>query len=325
MERKYCYKDVIIVIIIIIFFTLFFNSKGYINWAINLKSVVFKKIFLNILTPVDKIANILYLDSIYLNLRGLFLSLIKDRDKDKSGDIPLEKDQEESEINYSTKNPLKIIMLGDSMIKESISMAFLKLTKDNKELTTYVSAFYSSGLSRIDAFDWFKQLDSDLINKYDFAVIMLGMNDAQDIIENDRRIILFTEEWNKIYKDRLNLFIQKINSNVKKIVWIGLPFMRDKGYNERMIKLNNLIKEECNKYDNLFFLDPNKILYNNEGYKEYIKIKDKFVQVRIYDGKHFTKDGAILIMEELIKIIYNSFKFETPVNINRFQMIDLIY
>lgn len=327
MNREYREKEIFPVILIVIIFTLLFNSKGYINWAINLNSVIFKEFFLNILRPIDKIAEILYFDSIYTKSRELFLNLFLKQEKKKDISIINKKEDMENieEKNYSIKNPLKIIMIGDSMIKEAISMAFLKLTKDNKELNTTVSAFYSSGLTRVDSFDWFKQLDLDFVDRYDLAIVMLGMNDAQDMIENNKRVVLFTDQWNSIYRDRLKRFIEKINSNVKKIIWIGLPVMRDKNYNKRMSKLNSLIEEECSKYDNIFFIDSNKILYNNGEYKEYIKIKERLVQVRVYDGKHFTKEGAMLVVEEGIKIIYNTFRFESIANIKTTRESDLIY
>ena len=90
-----------------------------------------------------------------------------------------------------------------------------------------------------------------------------------------------------------------------------------------MIKLNDIIKKECDNFKNILFVDSNKILYNNNEYKEYIKIKEKFVQVRIYDGKHFTKEGASLIMEDVIKIIYNNFKFEGIPVFKRDKLIEI--
>ncbi len=320
MNKKYSYKELILVIIIIIIFTLIFNSKAYLNWATGLKANIFRQIFLNIFKPIDNFAEILYLDSIYKNNRKIFLGILNKPVKNVEKNLdPVEKEED----YYSIKKPLKIIMLGDSMIKEAISMAFLKLNKNKEELNITVSAFYSSGLARIDVFDWLEQLEKDFSNGYDVAIVMIGMNDGQDIIDNDKRVVLFTDEWQRIYKERLNRFLTKIDKNVKKIIWIGLPFMRDRGYNERMIKLNNIIKEECSNFENIFFLDPNKILYNNEEYKEYIKIKDKLIQVRIYDGKHFTKEGASLIMEDAIKIIYNNFKFESILDIKRDKLIDI--
>lgn len=322
MEKRYDQKEICIVLVIVIILTLIFNSKAYLNWANNLKVGIFREVFLSFIKPIDMVSEILYLDSIYKNTRRGFLSFVNEKYK-KS--IKKEEIIENNiETNYSVKNPLKIIMLGDSMIKEALSMAFLKLTKNNDELHTTVSAFYSSGLSRVDIFDWNNHLNLEIVDKkYDFAIVMLGMNDAQDIIEDNKNITLFTKKWEEIYKDRLKEFLAKLSINLKKSAWLGLPVMRDSKYNERMMKLNNIIKNECDNFENILFIDSNKILYNNCEYKEYIKVKDKLIQVRLYDGKHFTKDGALIIMEDVIKIIYNIFKFESLPKINRHKLIKI--
>jgi hypothetical protein len=82
----------------------------------------------------------------------------------------------------------------------------------------------SSGLNRIDYYDWYARTRK-IINDYqpDVVIVLFGANDTQDItdFQGKSRVIL-SKEWQKADQERVEKYAKLLNSSsVRKVYWIG--------------------------------------------------------------------------------------------------------
>lgn len=209
--------------------------------------------------------------------------------------IPADKD--EKKIAYN--KPKFILAVGDSLMSEVSQGLRSGLSKDIKVKDIHKS---STGLTNIDYYDWPETAYKNVLNyKPDWVVIHLGGNDGQDIKSGNRFIRVTDPEWTDIYYQRANLLISKIrkaNPNVN-IVWLGLPAMRD---NKFAAKMNIIRKaqEKAAKNNNIIYIDTVNDMGLGSSYQKQAKINGKTLTLRRTDGIHYTRDGGIVLADEII-------------------------
>ena len=166
----------------------------------------------------------------------------------------------------------------------------------------------SSGLSRPDYFDWNLEIRK-LISEYkpNIVIAMFGANDNQNLADEngDLAVEYGGQEWKNEYAKRVDDILDIFKENNIVVFWVGLPIMRDKWFSNRVENLNLIYENECQKYQNAYFVSTWETLANDKGnYVAYLKDKQGVNELaRIRDGIHLTYFGGTLVTEEIFKKI----------------------
>ncbi|HOF01550.1 MAG TPA: DUF459 domain-containing protein [Spirochaetota bacterium] len=326
--KKYKLIDVYLILFIIIVIALTFNSKALYQWAERLDIGRFRTAAMKILSPINQFSEKLGFGIPYSVVREKFLkySGVEEVSPEVVEDLSYSQDASDDKTYFSRENKLKILLLGDSMMKEAFSSMINASLANNNSIYTYTLANYSSGLSRPDFFNWPLETEKLLSEyRFDLAICILGMNDAQDIEENGIKYFVNSENWNNIYRERAEKFVSLLSENITKVYWLGVPIMRDDRYNKRMLKLNQIFSDVCKNFANVKFFDISQKLSDAGRYTDYLKIDGVLVKIRLSDGKHVTYEGAKIITQDLIRNISLDFTFEFDGNDDKQKRTNIIY
>lgn len=208
---------------------------------------------------------------------------------------------------YSEEKPLRVLLVGDSMAMIMV-YAFKEDFLKQEKLDFRTSTKVSSGLSLPEFFNWQEKLREELNKKtYDLILIHIGANDAQSLIEGDKRVIYPGEEWNEIYRKRVQSFAKAAVSTGSQVYWIALPPMRGYNYHRDIQTINSITEKVCGE-ENIKYISLNYVLGDETG--KYTDVKNfggSMVMVRQEDGIHANGYGSYLIREEVLRHIKKDF------------------
>ena len=141
--------------------------------------------------------------------------------------------------------PLTILDVGDSL-GEDLGLG-LGYTLGTNPLVHLVQAGYGcSGIDRPDYYDWAAHLANDLSEYHPQVVtILIGGNDHQDLYLNGEWIAFGTAQWHTIYSQRVALMMSETLKAGAKMLWVGLPIMRDPVFGAYMQTLNSIYQAEA--------------------------------------------------------------------------------
>jgi S-formylglutathione hydrolase FrmB len=218
--------------------------------------------------------------------------------------IPLQP-KPSKEAGFLSQKPLqKVFLTGDSMMIEGIGPPLERHFKSIEGLTVIRKGHYSTGLCRLDFFDWIAHFKSILTeNEPDLVVITLGANDSQDIVvEGRKRHLVTSPGWNEIYGQRVTEMVQSAAKAEAQVLWLGLPIMGREPYNTRIQNLSEVTKTACQKEDNCIFWDASSSLTDKNGkFSTFLTVKDgSHVKVRAKDSIHLTEKGGQQMLNDLL-------------------------
>src|SRR5712692_5416437 len=134
-----------------------------------------------------------------------------------------------------------VLLLGDSMIAGSLGSAIaISLSSDpNQRLVRAVQT--ATGLNRPDVFSWVKVIPPLLERENpQLIVCSLGANDATDIRDGDRVLEFAQAGWRTAYNQRVVAMMRLLARQQARVLWLGLPPMRDRSFSERARYLNKI-------------------------------------------------------------------------------------
>lgn len=162
----------------------------------------------------------------------------------------------------------------------------------------------STGLSYPSFFDWPKTIREQLKQNPNIKALLvfLGPNDPWDFPNPKNPAAKYlkfqSEEWETIYRSRINQIIDDAHQANVKVIWLGVPFMRQKRLESQMQYINGLIKDEVEK--RATYIPMNTVLSGgNTSYQENLEIDGKMTKIRSKDGIHFTRSGVQFIAKYL--------------------------
>lgn len=223
--------------------------------------------------------------------------------------------------------PHKVLIIGDSMIKEGFGVALERELINQTGFTVYRDAYYSTGLTRPDYFNWYEKLP-ELISRYhpDVLIVMLGTNDAQAIV-NDQgvRIHYGQSQWNSIYEDRVKDFLELCKQYNLLTFWIGLPIMSNSRYRSKVANLNSIIEEQCKDYSICHFVDTwNALTTRHNQYTTYMRDSTgRNIRIRARDGIHLTVPGGRVLVQFLFDYLSNYIQFSPESEYGATQSINI--
>ncbi len=338
---KYSVRKISIILLSMTITLLIFNSDGLLNWANSFEYGSTRNFWVSVITPFSSFSNSFNLANNKIKLKTIFKESVGLSKKET--DIILSTNQiktivkvdsviaEKIQINSkksvfqnklrnlgktkSNKNPINVLLLGDSMMGNGLGVMLNRTFIKDPLFKSKRHSELSSGLNRIDIYDWYKNSVKFLDQKkYNILIVIFGTNDAQSIKENGKTYQFYESAWDSIYSSRINKFLDLVHKKVDVVCWLGLPQVRKKEFSKRLQKINRLVKSQIMEYPNTKYFSLNLILADStNSYTSFGLLNNKNVKIRMDDGIHFTNNGGRVIAEQLIQKIKNDIFTDYPV------------
>ena len=213
-----------------------------------------------------------------------------------------------TEVKEKEKPLTRFLFVGDS-IMYTFGVEFENAAKksDFKFDEIKVDFKISTGLNRIDFFDWYART-SQLISKYnpDAVVVIFGGNDDQAILDIDGKFRAeLTPEWKLAYQERVERYAKLLNeSSVRKVYWIGHAFTNVPRNHKFISIFNEIYQKVSETYPQIDFVDNWNTFAINDNFKPIVANKSgKKGRVRTKDGSHFTHHGARILADNFMEIM----------------------
>jgi hypothetical protein len=169
-----------------------------------------------------------------------------------------------------------------------------------------------TGLVRNEFWDWPKHMDAVVrARNPQVSVFMVGANDDQGIDVGGTSYLPPSPEWVAEYRRRVASLMKTLTRDGRRLVWVGMPPMRDATYSESMHTVNEVFQDEATKHKRVVYVDT-WTLFSEPGspgaYAQYLPGADGApVNVRLDDGIHLNVEGSQLlsraVMAELGKFV----------------------
>lgn len=237
------------------------------------------------------------------------LSTVDDQGTDS---VNPEDSADTNEIVYSNKRPLRLLLIGDSMMGPGFGNMLIQYCETDSQIAARRFHKNSTGLTRKDYFDWYNQI-SKLFHEgtYDAVVVMIGTNDAQGCKDEGILYQYGTEAWDKMYRGRVSAFLDSLVNNTDQVFWLGMPAMKSPKFDVSMRKLTQIVKEELERESKTVFIPTLPLLSNSEQqFTTYGTFGNRQVKLREDDGIHLTNEGGKMVTELLISVIKKKFRFD---------------
>ncbi|WP_428559184.1 MAG: DUF459 domain-containing protein [Solidesulfovibrio sp. DCME] len=158
----------------------------------------------------------------------------------------------------------------------------------------------STGLINKKFFDWEKKL-SELVAREKLAavVVVMGGNDANNAIGGKQP---GSPQWAEAYRGKAESFLRIASGAGVKVIWVGLPAMRDAAYNDRVRAVNAAAKQACATVGGCAYMEASTLFTDASG--NYVQAKDiggKHVSLRAKDGVHMTMTGYDLLCGQVLE------------------------
>jgi hypothetical protein len=327
-------RKVAVVILMSLGMGALFNTHGIQNWASRMEAGTGRSIVLALVEPLHTFAHSLFFDSPARNLRNMFLEytgIEKDAgfqvaQETKNTEKPIAKTGVESEhitaaidpvtlrksTAYTKTNPLRVLFIGDSMIEGPIYVMFTRNVYKSKSIELSIKSRHSSGLTRPDYYNWPLELETVFANnKFDCVIVLLGTNDAQDMIIGGRTVPFNSKEWLSVYNSRTTSFISYLVGNVPEVYWIGLPKMKKPVFDSSMKIINEIHTNVCKRFERVRYLETSGLFVDKKGnYTDYMTTGKRIEYFRATDGIHLLYPAGKIIADILLDNLKNDFRIE---------------
>ncbi len=203
-----------------------------------------------------------------------------------------------------TKPYRKFLFIGDSVMFDLGTQLQYTLKEKYNITDTKLDYKPSSGLNRIDYYDWYART-RELINNYqpDVIIVLFGGNDTQDINDYQGKYrAIMTKEWQKAYQERVDKYAELLkSSSVRKVYWVGQSISNKSFYLNQFPVMNDIYKKGSKVSGRIQFISTWDTFA--EGGKFTPMVADKSGKrgyVKGNDGLHFTSHGAQIISDLIV-------------------------
>ncbi|NJK66394.1 MAG: DUF459 domain-containing protein [Microcoleus sp. SU_5_3] len=193
----------------------------------------------------------------------------------------------------------RFLFVGDSVMFDlGIQLQYTMKQKYNIA-DTKLEYKVSSGLNRIDYYDWYART-KEIIQDYqpDVVVILFGGNDTQDITDFQGKYrAIATKEWQKAYQERVDKYAKLLDSSsVRKVYWIGQSFSNKFWYAKYFPVMNEIYENASKSSAKIEFISTWDTFSEAGKFAPVVADKSgKRGYVKVNDGVHFTSHGAKII------------------------------
>ncbi len=215
----------------------------------------------------------------------------------------------------TSQDKLRVVVVGDSLasglgtyLERVLKPSLVRVSRQGR---------ISTGLARPDYFNWPAAM-REIADRFrpDLVIVMLGENDNQALRTpgGDMATDIGTFDWPQAYEERVADFMRIATSKGARVVWVGLPVVRDTGRRELVRKQNDLFEQATHEVKDVAFLDTWKLYSTPDGgYTAYISVNGNVVQIREADGIHFNGTGYELLARAAVQLAIDKFKLAPKV------------
>lgn len=198
------------------------------------------------------------------------------------------------------------LLIGDSMMGGATGYFLSDSLKAEGARSVIIDFHTSSGLCRPDFFNWNEQLNTLLISHdFDVAMVFIGANDNQSIHRYTEGWIRYhTDAWYQEYNTRVGDIMDLLLIKADRVYWIGLPKMVNPEFDEGIVVLNSIYKEQADLRNNVFYISSYELFdnFSSPSYYQPVNISSTS-SLRAEDGCHLTARGARILVQKIIGFI----------------------
>jgi hypothetical protein len=203
--------------------------------------------------------------------------------------------------------PLRVYIGGDSIVRDA-GDAFLQIAGASPLFDITLHYENATGLTRPDFFDWPAALADDMAaDRPEVAFILFGGNDSQGIVTPDGQTYSGPSDpgWRAEYARRVGGVMDILRADDRIVFWIGLPPMREDGFDGRAEVMNTIYRQEAERRPWMSYVDTHPIFGDENG--SYVERKPDRdgdpVGLRQKDGVHLSAPGAARLARVLLDLI----------------------
>ena len=198
----------------------------------------------------------------------------------------------------------KFLFVGDSVMLDLGTQLQYTLKEKYNITDTKIDYKVSSGLNRIDYYDWYART-RELINDYqpDVVIVLFGGNDTQDINDYQGKYrAIMTKEWQKAYQERVDKYAELLKySSVQKVYWVGQSISNKSSYLNQFPVMNDIYKKASKVSGRIQFISTWDTFAEGGQFTPVVADKSgKRGYVKVNDGLHFTSHGAQIISDLIV-------------------------
>jgi hypothetical protein len=208
------------------------------------------------------------------------------------------------------KKKLRVVVVGDSLaaglgtyLERVMKPSLVRVSRQGQ---------ISTGLSRPDYFNWPETMQ-EIVDRFkpDLVIVMIGKNDPQslrtpggDVVQEIGRF-----GWADAYAERVRDFMAIATSGGARVVWVGLPVIRDEARWEIIRRQNQIFHDEARAEPDVSYLDT-WTLYSTPsgGYTAYLHQGNDVIEIRASDGLHFSPTGYELLARAALQVAVDDFQ-----------------
>jgi uncharacterized protein len=193
----------------------------------------------------------------------------------------------------TASRPLRVWIGGDSHV--GTLAIFLSYDLEQTGVVTPSSTYRdASGLADPKFFDWPATVRAEVAGHHPrAAVVVLGTNDARDMVVDGAYLGFGSREWLAEYRRRVRSVIDILREGgVQRIYWVGAPIIADREYGPQLQVVNDCIRAEVERQaDAVEYIDAWRLFAApGGGYDQ---------RWRQQDGVHFNTAGAKRLAAEV--------------------------
>jgi hypothetical protein len=184
-------------------------------------------------------------------------------------------------------------VLGDG-IADQLGVGLNEAFDDRPEISVKRRVRIVSGLTKPEDYDWAKAAgEVAAAEKLNYVVIQLGSRDSQPMHQGDVDIPPLSEEWKRLYAERIDAVLAPFKAKGIKTYWVGLPPVKSEVLSADFAAINEIVKERTAlagaTYVDVWegFLDEDNA-YTQTG----PDMEGREVKLRLADGIAFTRAGS---------------------------------
>ena len=204
----------------------------------------------------------------------------------------------------TTSSPLRVLAIGDSL---GIDLGLpLKAQLDSTGIAAVTMvAKGDSGLSNVAYYDWAASLRDLLVADHpQLVVVFVGANDDQGFYVDGNPAAAGTPAWSAAYAGRVDGIVTEAVAAGARVVWVGMPAMRDAGLNLGMQRQDAIYQAETMRFAGTLFLPATVLGTPDRPYQSTATdASGRVVVTRTPDGVHLTSPGAAFLAAAVIDAV----------------------
>lgn len=203
-------------------------------------------------------------------------------------------------------SPLNLVVIGDSLGQGVWGSLYWRF-QSTRDVRVINATKPSTGFNRTP---YEELLDLGSGQSAQLAVVMTGANDAQGVWplqEGGTAGVFGTAAWAQLYRQRIDRFFDAAQARGTSVIWIGMPMMRDPGFEQRISLVRTAQRDAC-AARGVTYLDLVPPSVDDSGAYTETKKDDKgrWRTFRGDDGVHLTVYGSEWVAEIVLFALLES-------------------